>query len=105
MLLSGLLGWLSGPLLKVDLPLLKNVLNPFAKSVLIPLGFIAAVSAAEVRSLGSTLAYLKLIVIMKIVKSLEDSVILLKSVTETIDNETKEQRDEHLSMLFATFGC
>ena len=42
---------------------------------------------------------------MKIVKSLEDSVILLKSVTKTIDNETKEQRDEHLSMLFATFGC
>ena len=42
---------------------------------------------------------------MKIAKSLEDSVLLLKSVTKTIDNETKEQRDEYLSMLFATFGC
>ena len=42
---GGFLGRLSGPLLKTGLPLLKNVLEPLAKSVLIPLELIAAVSA------------------------------------------------------------
>ena len=32
--------------------------------------------------------------IMKIVKALEDSNILLKGVTKTIKNETKEQKDD-----------
>ena len=36
-----------GPLLKTGLPLIKNVIKPFAKSVLIPLGLTAAASAAE----------------------------------------------------------
>ena len=37
--------------------------------------------------------------ILKIVKSLGDSGILLKSVSETIQHETKEQRGRFLSML------
>ena len=36
-----------GPLLNSGLPLIKNVIKPFAKSVLIPLGLTAAASAAE----------------------------------------------------------
>ena len=44
-------GWfldrLLGPLLKIVLPLIKNVIKPLTKSVLIPLGFTAAVSAAD----------------------------------------------------------
>ena len=36
------LGRFSGPLLKTGLPLMKNVLKPLAKIVLIPLGFTAA---------------------------------------------------------------
>ena len=36
------------PLLKPGLPLIKNVVKPLAKSVLIPLGLTAAVSAADV---------------------------------------------------------
>ena len=36
-----------GPLLKTGLPLIKNVIKPFAKSVLIPLGLTAVASAAE----------------------------------------------------------
>ena len=42
------LGRLLGPLLKTGLPLIKNVIKPLAKSVLIPLGLTAAASAADV---------------------------------------------------------
>ena len=41
------LGRLLGPLLKIGLPLIKNVIKPLAKSVLIPLGLTAAASAAD----------------------------------------------------------
>ena len=44
---GGLLGRLLGPLLKTGLPLIKNVIKPLAKSVLIPLGLTAAASAAD----------------------------------------------------------
>ena len=40
--------------------------------------------------------------IMKIVQALEDSNILLKEVTKTIKNETKEQKGGFLSMLLDT---
>ena len=45
--LGGFLGSLLGPLLKTGLLLMKNVITPLAKSVLIPLGFTAAASAAD----------------------------------------------------------
>ena len=41
------LGILLGPLLKTGLPLMKSVIKPLAKSVLIPLGLTAAASAAD----------------------------------------------------------
>ena len=45
---GGFLGRLLGPLLKTGLPLIKNVINPLAKSVLIPIGLTAgAASAAD----------------------------------------------------------
>ena len=43
--------------------------------------------------------------IMKIFQALEDSNILLKGVTETIKNETKEQKGAFLSMLLGTIGA
>ena len=43
--------------------------------------------------------------ILKIVKSLEDSGVLLKGVCETMQNESKEQRGEFLSMLLGTLGA
>ena len=43
----GFFGRLLGPLLKTGLPLMKNVIKPLAKGVLIPLGLTAAVSAAD----------------------------------------------------------
>ena len=42
--------------------------------------------------------------IMKIVQALKDSNILLKGVTKTIKNKTKEQKGEFLSMLLGTLG-
>ena len=45
--LGGFLGRLLGPLLKPGLPLIKNVIKPLAKSVLIPLGLTSATSAAD----------------------------------------------------------
>ena len=44
---GGFLGRLLGPLLKAGLPLIKNVIKPLSKSVLIPLGLTAAASAAD----------------------------------------------------------
>ena len=44
---GGFLDWLLGPLLKTGLPLMKNVLKPLAKSVLIPLELTAASSATD----------------------------------------------------------
>ena len=46
---GGFLGRLLGPLLKTGLPLIKNVIKPLAKSVLIPLGLTAAASAVDAR--------------------------------------------------------
>ena len=43
--------------------------------------------------------------IIKIVKSLEDSGLLLKEVTETVQNEVKEQKGGFLSMLLGTLGA
>ena len=42
---------------------------------------------------------------MKIVKSIEDSGLLLKRVSETNQNEAKEQKREFLSMLLSTLGA
>ena len=43
--------------------------------------------------------------LIKIVKSLEDSRLLLKGVTESVQNEVKEQKGGFLSMLLGTLGA
>ena len=43
--------------------------------------------------------------IIKIIKSLEDSGLLLKGVTERVQNEVKEQKGGFLSMLLGTLGA
>ena len=77
---------------------MKNVIKPLAKSVLIPLGLTAAASAADAgihkKILGSGTTTLiisndEMKDIIKIVKSLGDSGLLLKGVRETIQNEPK----------------
>ena len=116
---GGFLGRLFGPLLKARLPLIKNVIKPLTKSVLIPLGLTAAASAANAgthkKILGSghdhpssttlILSNDEIEDIIKIVKSLEDSGLLLKGVTETVQNEVKEQKGGFLSMLLGTLGA
>ena len=114
---GGFLGRLLGPLLKTGLPLMKSVIKPLAESVLIPLGLTAAASAADAgihkKTLGSGNKNNTTLIIsndemndvLKIVKSLEDSGVLLKGVSETIQNEVKEQRGGFLGMLLGTlFG-
>ena len=114
--LGGFLGKLLGPLLKTGLPLMKSVIKPLAKSVLIPLGLTATASTADAgihkKILGSGHNNTILITsndkmddILKIVKYLEDSGVLLKGVTETIQHEAKEQRGRLLSMLLGTLGA
>ena len=112
---GGFLGILLGPLLKTGLPLIKNVNKPLAKSVLIPLGLPAATSAADAgihkKILGSenmtTLitSNNEMADIIKIVKSLEDSGLLLKRVTETVQNEVRERKGGFLSMLAGTLDA
>ena len=114
---GGFLGRLLGPLLKTGLPLMKSVIKPLAKSVLIPLGLTAAASAADAgihkkilwsghnNNTTVIISNDKMDDILKIVKSLEDSGVLLKGVSETIQHEAKEQRGGFLSMLLGTLGA
>ena len=44
---GGFLARLLHPLLRTELPLMKNLIQPLAKSVLVPLGLTAAASAAD----------------------------------------------------------
>ena len=111
---GGFLGRLLGPLLKTGLPLIKSVIKPLAKSVLILLGLTAAASAADAgihkKILGSGHNNNTTLIIsndgmddiLKIVKSLQDSGVLLKGVSETIQHEAKEQRGGFLSILLGT---
>ena len=109
------LGKLLGPLLKTGLPLMKSVITPLTKSVLIPLGLTAAASAADAgihkKILGSgnnatlIISNKDMDDLIKIVKSLEDSGLLLKGITELVQNEVKEQKGGFLSMLLGTLGA
>ena len=98
---GGFLGRLLDPLLKKGLPLKKIVIKPLAKIVLTPLGLTAASPAADAeihkKILGSgdttlIISNNEIEDIIKIVKSLGDSGLLLKGVTETVQNEAKEQK-------------
>ena len=130
---GGFLGKLLGPLLKTGLPLIKNVITPLAKSVLIPLGLTAAAGSdagihkkilgsgnttliisnkdtkdhiKTVKSLEDSGLLLKGITeSFKIVKSLEDSGLLLKGIIESFENEVKEQKGGFLSVLLRILGA
>ena len=99
---GGFLGRLLGPLLKTALPLIKNVIKPLAKNVLISLELTVAASAADAgihKKISGSGNMTTLIIsndeiedLIKIIKSLEDSGLLLKGVSETVQNEVKEQK-------------
>ena len=103
--LGKLLSKLAGPLMKVALQLAKNVLAP--------LGLTAAMSAVDgriqkkIHGSGVKLIFEEedMHDIMKIIEALEYSGILLKGVSKTIENETKEKRGGFLSILLGTLGA
>ena len=85
-----------GPLMKVRLPLMKNVLTSLAKIVLLPLGLAASASATDPaiqqEIYGSGMAILiiwnkKKERYHEILWYLEESGLLIKGVSETIQNE------------------
>ena len=111
---GGSLGRLLGPLSKTGLRLMKNVVKPLTKIVLITLVLTAVVSATDAaihkKMFGSgnttlIISVEKMDDIMKIIKSLEDSSFFIKSVSETIKNEAKELKGGLLRMLLGTLGA
>ena len=104
--LGNLLGKLAGPLMKVAMALAKNVLAPLRLST--------AMSAIEGSTKKKDAWFWRttLIIsndemgdILKIVKSLGNSGVLLKGVSETIQHKAKEQRGGFLGMLLGTLGA
>ena len=90
---GGFLGRSLELLLKTGLPLIGNVLKPLAKSILIPLVLTAAASITdlgihkEIFGSGPTTLIIsnkKMNDVTKIVKSLEESGLLIEEVSETI---------------------
>ena len=102
--LGKLLSKLAGPLIKVALPLTKNVLAPLGLTAAMP----AIDGSIQKKIHGSgvelTIEEEDMKDIMKIIEALENPGILLKGVSKTIENETKEQRGGFLSMLLGTLG-
>ena len=95
--------------------LIGNAHKLLAKSVFIPLGLTAAASAtdAAINKNMFVSGNMTIIIsneeingiIIKIVKSLEESGLLIKDVSETIKNEAKEQKVGFLGMLLGTLGA
>ena len=90
--LGALLSKLAGPLMKVAVPLAKNILAP--------LGITAAASAIDagiqkkIHGSGTTILIIsnkEMNDILKTVEALEDFNILLKEVTKTVQNKTKDK--------------
>ena len=100
---GGFLGRLLGPLLKTGLLLIKNVIKPLAKSVLISLGLTAAASAADAgihkKILGSGTATLiisneEMNDVMRIVQALEDSIFYWKESPKQLKTKQKNKKED-----------
>ena len=105
---DGFLGQLLVPLMKLGLPLMKNVLMLLAKSVLVLLGLTAAASATGAgiykkisRSGTSGWGTTTLIISDEEIKS----GLLIKSLIQTTENETQVQRGGFLVMISGTLGA
>ena len=101
-----LLSKLAGPLMKVAIPLAKNVLALLG--ITAPASAIDAGTLKKIHGSGTTTLIISnegMNDIIKIVQALEDSHILLKGVTKRIKNEIKEQNGGFLNMSLGTFGA
>ena len=105
-MLGALLSKIAGPLMKVAVPLAINILAL--------LGITAAASAIDAliqkKILGSETTTLiisnkEMNNILELTKALEYSNNLLKGITKTTENETKEQKGGFLNMLLGTLGA
>ena len=101
-----MLSKLAGPLMKISVSLAINTLAP--------LGITAAASAIDagiqkkIHGSGTTTLIIsneEINDVMKIVQALEDCNVLLKGVTKTIKNETKEDKVGFLGILLGTLGA
>ena len=117
---QGFLGILLRLLLKTRLPLMKNVLTPL-ESLLVPLRLTAAAVTdsaifkkmfrfgrpSDLASRNRTLKVLnkKINDIIKIAESFEESGLLIKGVSETIENEAKGQKGGFFGILLGTLGA
>ena len=107
--LGSLLSKLVGPLMKLAVPLAKNVLAPL-RITAVALALDTGIKKKTKKKHGSGATTLlitneKMNDIMKIVEALEDSNIMLKGVSKTIKDETKEQKAGFVSMLVGTLGA
>ena len=108
---GGFLGRLLGPLLKTELPLMRNALKPLAKSVLMPLGLTPAALAADAAiqktmfgsghpsGLASFMTTLiisnqEINDIVKIFKLLEKSGLLIKGVSKKLKMKQKNKKTD-----------
>ena len=107
------LGRLLGPLLKAELPLIKNAVKSLAQSVLLPLGLTAA-STTDVaihkkmsRSGAATLIFSneEINYIMNLVKILEKPGLLIKGVNEAIKNRSKKTKRSIFLNVIRDFRC
>ena len=97
---------LADPLMKVAIPLAKNVLAPLG--ITTPASAIDGGIQKKIHGSGTTILIIsneEMNDIKKIVQDLEDSNILLKGFTKTIKNETKIQKGGFLSMLLGPLGA
>ena len=93
--LGSLLSKLAGPLMKVVVPLAKNILAPLGVTAAAPA--IDAAIQEKIHGSGTTTFIIsneKMNDIMKIVQGLQDSNILLKGVTKTIKNKQKNKKKD-----------
>ena len=89
-----------------------HVLKPLAKSAYMPLGVTAAASAGDARihekkilgsgMTASIVSKEEMDDIMELVKSLEESSVILKGVSKRIKNEEQEQNGGILTMVLGT---
>ena len=95
------------------LRLMKSVLTPSAKNILLSLGLSAGMSAADasiqkkIYESGTAALIIsneEMVDIMKMVNSLEETGLLIKGISETIKNKTKKYKGGFLSMLLGTLA-
>ena len=93
--------------MKIAIPLAKNVLAPSGITAT-ALAIDAGIQKKKLHGSGNTTLIIsseEMNDIIKIIQALENSNIIIKGITKTIKNETKEQKGGFLIMLLGTLGA